>query len=257
MKKIYLPIVFLVNGLIVFFIARSQNRSPYGDGNPGCIENKNLYEELLEPTRADSLAFVKLDSLKKYPGIPFTGSFNYDDVTYVRGLIDTSLFNPDHYHKFDYMNKNARFFCITSPLIVEGEVMEVLNEDTTKSYLFPTVFIIKIKEVVASKYKVKAGDYVTARTNLYGYVYSSIVKEVNYRDAGISPYKKGKTYLFVFNKNYYRELLYKIQKQPSRYRVADVYCPYSFALNFAEHEISELYANGQLTKQEIKALLKK
>jgi len=258
MNKLFLPLSFLITGLIIFYIARSQYRPPFGSGNPGCIENPNLYEDFLVPTKADTLEFIRQDSFKRYPRhLGGTRQFDYYSLPIVRGLIDTALFAPEHWNKFETLDENLRLEVASSPLVIEGDVVEVLNEDTAmkKAFLIPTVFIIRITDVIASKYKVKKGDYVTARTTLYGYVYSPITKEVSYPFAAIPQYQKGKHYLFVLDKYYYMSLLNNFRDEIRDKKIADVYCPYSFILSLETHRLSEAYANGAFTKRELKNFL--
>lgn len=253
MKKIYLPVSFLIIGVIIFYIARSQYKPPYGGGNPGCIENPNLYEDWLIPTKADSIEFTKQDSFKRYRLIG-GGDLDYYSLPLVRGLIDTTLFASAHWDQFNELSKDVRYHAAYSPLIIEGEVEQVLNEDTAtkKTFILPTVFIIKVIDVISSKYKIKKGDYVTARTSLYGYKYSEVTKEVVYQYVMVRQYTKGKRYLFMLNKYSYMSLLNNFRNQ----NIADVYCPYSFILGITEHNISEDYDNKQFSKEALIKFLK-
>lgn len=259
MKHIPFFITFILVGVIFYAVAGTQ-RSKYDDlDSNSCFENEVLYEPMLIPTREDSNNFV--DFFKKYPntGLP-DYKFVYEYLPLIRGLADTSLFAEEHYSHFNFLTPNTRFEFIISPLIIEGEVMKELPPDTsieTGNKLFATTFLIKIKSIIKSKYNLKNGDVIVAKTNMYGYQRSSITKNVTYfYNSVTNKYQEGKVYLFVLDRVQYMRKLYQMEHNLRNAEHSDIYCPYTFSLTMTSHLLSQKYIDNNFDKSTIIKFLK-
>ncbi|GAA4456920.1 hypothetical protein GCM10023092_22950 [Rurimicrobium arvi] len=214
---------------------------------------------MLEPKAQDTAAFYTNQYFKKYPCLRGGDKFSYYYLPIVRGLVDTALLNPEHYSRFQYLDDQTKLNLAFSPLIIIGEVSNVLNEDTSAKagqYFLATNVLIKIKEVIHSRYAVKPGDFVSAKTQLYGLHRSKITHKVTYDFIGdVKPYDAGKTYLFVLNKWDYMEMLYLKKIGISLKDADDSYCPTSFILSMGVHDISSAYESHKLSLKDIKGFL--
>lgn len=249
-------ITILIVGCI-FYTASCQPSTSF-DNRLLCKTNPSLYEALIIPNAGDTIAYNSF--VQRHPKSIITPDFSLKWIPVTRGLVDTSIFTDEHFNKFNKIYIGTLWEWIVSPLIVEGEVVSILNEDTIsnkKSYLYGYNYIVKIKKVIKSKYKIKAGDIVTAKTNLFGYYRNPKNREVVYSYVDVvKPYDIGKTYFFTFDKYHYQENCQKILNNVQGISgAADIYCPYAFSLNIISHELSEDYANKVFGENTIKEFL--
>lgn len=256
MKKVYLLLVCLIATT-----AYSQNAPAQKSNDRACIENRNLYEPMLMPTKRDSILCENYELLERKYGRGWGFSFNYKYVLHIHGLVDTA--KPSNSSIYDYFHQTKaeqyRSDIYESPLVVLGEITDVYNEDTAERHRYSTVIIFKIKEILKSKYKkVKRGDTIAVHVDFRNvYVGGCIMEYYKWVDLNSIFYQKGNTELFVLNKYNYMTAMFDAQFSQSLYKSVDTYCPYSFEMGLGEKELSKMYRQRTITKQEIKALLKK
>jgi len=238
-----------------FFISAKHDTVSFAE--QGCMVNDNLYEPLLLPTRNDTLSYFKF--YNSHPNIQnLESDFSYEMIPLVRGLIDTALLSPSYYLKFKYIDDKYKLGLVSSPLIIEGEIENIFNEDTSVSSIpkiYITNYIIRITDIVKTKYKIVNGDRIIVKDRNTGY--SRFNGRVSYKqiaDIG-SSYEKGKKYFFLIGKYSYMSTCYYISHQ---YPVKeyDEYCPYAFSVGTLGYSFSKDFSANVITKQAIIEFLK-
>ncbi len=241
----------VVSFAFVFLTGFSKNDSTtLSTNNSPCIENKNLYQEMIIPTHQDTVEWDKIEGRSKQT--LNTRQFIYYQIPVIRGLVDTALLaanNFDSCHFFSHDYKSALIF---SPLVIEGTVIKTYSEDTVdpNDHFFNTCILIKIDDILKSNYKVKKGDYVLAKTFLYRTIRNFKTKGLGSSFfVGAERYKDSQKYLFVLDKYFYMEHCYRIFiKDGESSELKDQYCPYSFSIGYTENEMSMDYQENKINK---------
>jgi len=253
-------IICLLCSIALYTTAR--HKVTKGINSSFCIESSKFYVPLITPIRDDSIKYEDFRIRYRYNSI-INSDYGYQRIPLVRGIIDTTLFNEKHFNKSSALDDSYKYALICSPLIVEGEVVKVFNEDTSlasPNFLYPTNIVIKIKDVISSKYEnVNAGDYVLGKVSLYGFRKNIVTHIAEYNSfMEFQEYKEKKTYLFVLDKYHYMYNCYSVLMKDQFLRgCADNYCPYAFSLSMLTHEISKDYEDGKITKKMILDFLRK
>jgi hypothetical protein len=218
--------------------------------NGTCVANRNLEEPLLNPTKDDTVNYLLFS---KTHSNMLGSTFNYEFLPIVRGLVDTALLNLGHFDNSTALSYDYKLNIILSPLIIEGEVQRIINEDTTKynPRFYPTSYLIKITRVIKSKYKINVGDEVIAKISEFGFIRATDGR-ILYKDALVAKhYKEGEKYLFLLNKYHYMRICYGIKNNLLQSAVNDEYCPTGFSLTFTSYQFSDDYSKGVITEKNI------
>lgn len=236
MKTILLFIV-----LSVPFLSRAQD----------CNKNQILNEVMLIPNKQDTFAYYQM--ITRHPGkqMPDMG---YWAVPYMRKLLDTSLLFREsriNVHPSMMSALNA------SPLVIEGEIKQVIEADTSataKNAYYTRTYIIQVKNVIKSKYKIAPGERILVKSYMSGYRRHAKLKKVIFHDFHLAGfYDMNKSYLFVLDRYEYMENMFKIKAGDSTMKdYGDIYCPTAFSLSTSTVGFSKQYVKGIFTTDELK-----
>ncbi|RYE24864.1 MAG: hypothetical protein EOP51_06010 [Sphingobacteriales bacterium] len=214
-----------------------------------CPKNAVLSEPMFMPTAQDSVIYEKI---KNKHNDKVAGEFDYKVLPYIRNVSDTDLIARDN-----PLNVPASILpqLNISPLIMEGEIIQVIEADTSataKYVYYSRTYIIKVKDVVKSRYKVAPGERIAVKTYLSGYRRDPNTHRVRFQTSYLSEYyQPNKTYMFVLDKYEYMSDMYKIKTADTTSDFKDEYCPTSFSMNASTVAFSKQYDMQHYTKQDI------
>lgn len=163
--RISILLLIFITCLSLCFTATGQLK--YYDITRSCLIDERLFEELLIPTRQDSAEYEILKF--RYPHLPFKERFNYMYLPFIRGLVDTTILNAKHYNRFKHLSDAVKTELLQSPLIFEGTVQKIYYPDTAlgaTSTMYQTSIVIKIDDVIFSKYDIEKGSEILSKINL-------------------------------------------------------------------------------------------
>jgi|GEM_PF-2112587 len=250
------PLVTTIILILLYLTSLASGKDTLKPADLNCRANETVYESLPILTHQDTLNYAVF--YKNYPTIAYGPTLTYDALPFINGWADTAVFNPRHYNRFKERMWAYMIGMQLSPLIVEGMVSEISYENTaahgSNKNFYYTDLSITITDVIKSKYKLKPGDIIQAKTDLYGPFRNDKGKIAYQSEMTTREYEKGKTYLFILDRNHYMNFFYR-KSMGFESSYTDTYCPYCFEIGFTTIQGSEDYAKGILTKKDLRRFL--
>ncbi|MBA3827771.1 MAG: hypothetical protein H0X33_02440 [Taibaiella sp.] len=242
--------------LLLLFLAACMNlHGQEIQSSTHCLHKPNLSEELLYPVKQDTLNFLSF--YKHHQDEGFASVFLYEYTAITRGLADTALFDPKHYHQFDAIKSDYRHLLAFSPLVIDGTVIQTiydtifLQASKRKSLIYHTNILIRINDVIKSKYKVNVGDTVLVKIMHYGIIKDSNGR-VGYSSGEDRQFQNNRSYLFCLDKYHYMFVIYLMKHggESGKY-CQEEYCPSAFELSLESFKISVDYEEHKIDKNTI------
>lgn len=216
-------------------------------------EKRAVSEPMLIPTKEDTLIWYKIRHRYSKARIS-TYDFFMECIGITRGIADTLMLNDDNYDKLK-MDKDLKMTLALSPLVIKGKILEKYPEDTVncgEQISFHTNYIIEIEQIFKSDYKkLKIGDKVQAKVNLYG-LYKSCLNDRILMSAGdVMEYQPNQSYFICLDKHRYMMILHAQKDAPNFYGKKEEYLPHAFIISLTSHDLSRDYVRKKITDEDI------